>query len=175
VHPPERVTIETEGADNGKSFLLYRMPALQAEDWIWRCALAMTQAGVKISQDQIDQGFAALASLLLDHFGRIPWQEARALRYEMLPYIKREMVNEKSGSVVVRPLVEVTMPSKGDSYDVEQPSTWFLLRWRYLRMYEDFFDAAGRSILVLWAAAASKAPSVSQTSPPSSGPSSAPA
>ena len=168
MHAPVEIEITAPGPDKGKVFVLTRMPALQAEDWIMRAALGMMRGGVTISQDQLDQGFAALGSVLLSQFGKIPIEEARALRYEMLPFIERKLTGEH-GVVKVRALNEVTIPRQPESYDVEQPSTWFALRWAYLKIYEDFFRAAAPLLLGWWAVAKNlQAQSAPPTSPASS-------
>ena len=165
MHAPVEVTIDAAGRDKGKTFVLQPMPAMFAEDWIWRAALGMIKGGVKITDQEIDTGVASLVDVMLNSFASIPADEAKILRYEMLPYIKIRMAD----GAPPRALTELQRPNNVDAYDIEEIQTWFYLRWRYWKQYQDFFAAAGKWILVLWAAANQmRKQSAAPTSPGSS-------
>src|ERR1035437_8361384 len=56
-------TVDSEGRDKSKQFLLTGMPATKAEDWAIRVMLALGAANVEIPDGALELAMAALAEI----------------------------------------------------------------------------------------------------------------
>jgi hypothetical protein len=81
------ITIDEDNRDTGKTFILVEMPARQAEEWGTRAMLALARSGSEsiASIGQMDDavfraGLAGVAAVGIGLFGRIRWEDAKALK-----------------------------------------------------------------------------------------------
>lgn len=126
------ITIEAEGRDKGKAFLLTEMPASRAEKWGARALLALMRGGVEIPDEIASLGLAGLAVVGVKALGGLDWELAEPLLDEMFACI--QIVPDASRPQVVRGLVED---------DIEEVKTRLFLRKEILNMHIEFFtDAA---------------------------------
>lgn len=117
------VTIDAEGRDKGKSYLLTEMPATQAEKWALKLLLAAGRSGAEIPTDIADAGMAAIPLLTLKAVSGLAWYDAEPLLDEMFTCIQR--VEEK----ITRALVED---------DIEEVLTRIRLREEVLSVHLNF-------------------------------------
>jgi len=126
------VTIDAEGRDQGKTFLLREMSASQAEDWAVRVILAAARGGVEIPDDIAQAGLAGVAAMGLKMLGGMRFEDAKPLLDEMFSCI--QIVPDPAKPQVVRYLIED---------DVEEVVTRLKLRKEVFALHTDFFtDAA---------------------------------
>lgn len=125
------VTIEAEGRDLGKVFLLREMPASQAEKWAARAFLAMARSGIDIPDDLAGAGLAGIAAVGLKAIGGLGFAEAEPLMDEMFACI--QIIPDPARPAVVRALVES---------DTEEISTRLRLRKEVFGLHVDFSGLA---------------------------------
>lgn len=125
------VTIEAEGRDLGKVFLLREMPASQAEKWAARAFLAMARSGIDIPDDLAGAGLAGIATVGLKAIGGLGFAEAEPLMDEMFACI--QIIPDPARPAVVRALVES---------DTEEISTRLRLRKEVFGLHVDFSGLA---------------------------------
>ena len=78
------VTIEREGRDKGKRFLITEMPAAQGENWALRAFHAMAAAGVDIPEGHQDVPVAQMVTMGLKALSAVPFETLDPLLKEML-------------------------------------------------------------------------------------------
>lgn len=115
-------TVETEGRDKGKVFVLTEMPANQAEKWAIRALKAAATAGVDIG-NTAGMGMQGVAILGISALANMSWDEAEPLLDEMMTCVK---IKETSGA---RELF---------SDDIDEVSTLFQLRRAVLELHVGF-------------------------------------
>lgn len=115
-------TVETEGRDKGKVFVLTEMPAAQAEKWAMRAILAAAKSGIDIG-NAAGMGMQGVAILGISAMTNMAWDEAEPLLDEMMTCVK---IKEQSGA---RELF---------SEDIEEVSTRFQLRRAVLELHVGF-------------------------------------
>lgn len=125
------VTIDAEGRDLGKVFLLREMPASQAEKWAARAFLAMARSGIDIPDDLAGAGLAGIAAVGLKAIGGLGFAEAEPLMDEMFACI--QIIPDPARPAVVRALVES---------DTEEISTRLRLRKEVFGLHVDFSGLA---------------------------------
>lgn len=126
------VTIDQEGRDKGKAFLITEMPAAQAEEWGARALLALMRSGVEIPDNVQGLGLAGVAVLGLRALGGLDWHLAKPLFDEMWTCV--QCIPDPARPAVVRNLVES---------DIEEVKTRLFLRKEILTLHVEFFtDAA---------------------------------
>lgn len=126
-------TIESEGRDKGKVFLITEKSALDAERWARHALISAVSAGANIPQDAVDAGAAGLATLAPLAFGilvQVPAAESDALMASLDECIQR--IPNASNPNVVRP----TIPD-----DIEEVGTLFELRKQALMLHVNFSQA----------------------------------
>lgn len=128
----KEVTIEIEGRDKGKTFIITEMPALEVERWAARALQGLTASGVDLPENVTAGGGAALAAYGVQALSRIEFSTLDALLAEMLACVQ---VREPA---IVRRLT-------GD--DIEEVSTLLLLRREWFGMHFGFFVAAAQSLM----------------------------
>ena len=136
------VTIESEGRDKGKTFLLTEMSASQAEKWAARALLALLKSGVHVPDEVASTGIAGLATIAIQAFGGISWELAEPLLDEMMNCV--QIKPDPRNPNVIRALIED---------DVEEVTTRLLLRKELLELHLGFSLAAKLSTLKASAAA----------------------
>lgn len=119
-----RLTIEDEGRDKGKVFVLTEMPARQAEKWAGRTLLALTQAGAELPDDVLTAGMAGFAMMGVQALAGLKWEGVEPLMDEMLECIQIQPDPAKPD--VVRKLFDG---------DVEEVLTLIRLRKEILNLH----------------------------------------
>lgn len=156
----KQLTIDAEGRDAGKIFLLTEMPASRAEKWATRALLAMARSGEDISQDAIKAGFLAVMLVGVHKLLSMDFADAEPLLDEMMACV--EALPGGPGGVA-RPLIED---------DIEEVSTRLLLRSEVLELHVGFSVIANLRTFGRSAMRQMDDSLNSSTSPPSSEPSS---
>jgi len=117
------VTIDKEGRDKGKTFVLTEMPARAAEKWATKALFALARSGVELSPDLLKGGMNSIAILGLQGLLNIKFEDAEPLLDEMLTCIQIKEPN------TVRSLT----PD-----DIEEIQTLFTLRGEVLKLHVGF-------------------------------------
>ena len=126
-----RLTIESEGRDKGKTFIITELPALDIERWTVRLVLALGKNGVNLPGVQADSGFAGIAGVLWALVAQVSPDEAESLMATMLAGLK---IDEGR---ITRDLV---------ADDIEEPETLLQLRMAWVDLHSVFFAKGGRLI-----------------------------
>ena len=126
-----RITIDAEGRDKGKVFVVTELPALDIERWAVRLVLALGKNGVSLPDVQADSGFAGIAGVLWALVAQVSPAEAENLMATMLEGLK---IDEGK---ITRDLV---------SGDIEEPETLLQLRMAWVDLHSGFFVKGGRLI-----------------------------
>jgi hypothetical protein len=125
------VTIDADGRDKGKTFVITEMYADQGEEWAIRALLALGHAGVEIPDEVASAGWQGMAAIggqmLLKGFSGLEFPEAKPLLDEIMDCIQ---IKEPS----------VTRALTRD--DIEEIQTRFFLRGEVLKLHVDFSKAA---------------------------------
>lgn len=156
----ERITIEDEGRDKGKIFVLTEMPASQAQKWATRALLAVSNSGAAIakilmmdispdekaemiaietkkSEEEAKGGMALLAEAGFEILSRIPEVSALTLMDELFTCV--QIQPDPSKTNIVRPLIED---------DVEEIITRFKLHMEVFQLHAGFSLAGATSKLI---------------------------
>lgn len=129
-------TVQDEGRDKGKLFVITEMSAARAESWAMRVLMALIGANVDVPESFQELGMAGLAELGLKSLGKLKWEVAEPLIAEMFECI--QIIPDPSKAHVVRALVES---------DTEEVVTRLKLRTEVFNLHTDFFTSAAPSIL----------------------------
>lgn len=156
------VTVEAEGRDRGKVFLVTEMPAMQAEAWAIRAFFALANAGVELEDGYENMGMAGLAYVGLRALTRVRYEDAKPLLDEMMTCVK--IVPDPSNPAFARDLV--------GQDDVEEAATLMILRAEVFELHTDFSirDAISRSLAERNLSTASGSSETSRPSSASSSP-----
>jgi len=131
------ITIEDEGRDFGKAFLITEMSASKAEAWATRVLLALVASNVNLPPRYEELGTAGLAEMGLRAIGGLSWETAQPLLAEMLTCI--QAIPTPARPEIRRPLIEE---------DIEEVSTRLKLRVEVWKLHFDFFSQGGLSSLL---------------------------
>ena len=129
-------TVDSDGRDKGKTFLLTEMPATKAEDWAIRVMLALGAANVDIPEGSIQLGMAALAEIGLKKLFAIQADQMRPLLAELMECVEFVPNPQKPQVKVKHPLFET---------QIEEVKTLLQLKWEVLKLHLDFSFAANLS------------------------------
>ncbi len=149
------VTIDAEGRDKGKQFVLTEMSARAAEAWATRALLGLSKAGVEVPDEAMDAGAAAIISFGARALTSMAWPDAEPLLAEMLACV--QIVPNPSRPEVMRALIDD---------DTEEVGTLLKLRGEVVELHTGFSVAAALSTL---GQAAKMRPSATSTSRKRSG------
>lgn len=127
-----RVTIEDDGRDKGKVFVLTEMPASQAEDWAIRAFLALAHSGVELPENLEGAGMAGIAMLGFQALSGVKYEELKPLLAEMFSCVRIQPDPNNSG--IVRDLIEE---------DIEDVGTRLTLRQKVFELHTGFSIGAG--------------------------------
>jgi len=122
------VTINSEGRDQGKAFILTELSAYDAEEWAGRALFALMNAGVEVPANIAQAGLAGVAAMGLKAIAKLPFDSAKPLLDKMM-----DCVQIQPSPDVRRELI---------SGDIEEVSTLLTLRQKVLGLHLDFFTAA---------------------------------
>ena len=135
----ERVTIEAEGRDKGKTFILTEMDSWSAVRWCAKAMLALTQSGVDTQAVGLSKaaegGPEKIAALGVTLFAFIP------------PAVALPLLDEARACVSYRlPLKDDSATSSQEIADgprcqVEEPATWKILLQRLFLLHLGFSEA----------------------------------
>jgi hypothetical protein len=126
------LTIDREGRDKGKTFVLTEMSAADAERWALRAFFALMNTGVEIPADIAESGMAGIASMGLQAIGKLPYEAAEPLLADMWDCV--QIMPDPSKKNVVRDLIE---------QDIEEVATRLEIRKAVFDLHTGFFtDAA---------------------------------
>lgn len=152
-------SIDSEGRDKGKTFLITEMPATKAEDWAIRAILALGAANVDIPEGAIQLGMASLAEIGLKKLFAIGTEQMRPLLAELMECVEFIPNAQKPQVKVGYPLFES---------QVEEVKTLLMLKWEVLKLHMDFSEADSLSESLGSALSAAKHKSSTPTFPGSS-------
>lgn len=111
-----RYTVDAEGRDKGKTFVITEMSSADAERWALKALSALVASGVEIPDDVAQGGIAAVAKMGIQAFGGIAWDRAEPLLAEMFTCIQ---IQPGQNTNVVRALIDD---------DIEEVATRIRLR-----------------------------------------------
>jgi hypothetical protein len=135
-------TVETEGRDKGKRFLLTEMSASKAESWAYRVILALANSNTQMPEGFEQTGMAGLAQLGLRGLIGLPWFVAEPLLKEMFECV--QILPDPKNPKFARDLE----PAGGDGdYDIEEVTTRMNLRMEIFKLHVDFSKAGVQSLL----------------------------
>jgi hypothetical protein len=127
-------TVQEEGRDRGKVFLLTEMSASQAESWAARAILALMAGGVDLPEGFERLGMAGIAELGLRALAKLRWQDAKPLLDEMMSCV--QILPNPAKPNIVRALIEE---------DIEEVQTLVKLRMEIWGLHVGFSPAAAKS------------------------------
>jgi hypothetical protein len=135
------VTIEEEGRDKGKVFIVTEMPASQAEKWALRALVLAAKSGVDIPDDIADAGMAGIAVLgIKTVLGGMDFEDVEPLLDEMFSSCLSFVPDPNNlairrGKDGIAPMIEE---------DIEEITTRIHLRAEVLNIHTGFLDAGAR-------------------------------
>ena len=128
----EMWTVESEGRDKGKTFILTEMAATKAEYWAIRVLLALGQANVDLPDGALQLGMAALAEVGLKKLFALNPEIVKPLLDELMECVMFQP--DRKRPEVKRVLIES---------DIEEVKTLWMLKWEVLKLHVDFSFADG--------------------------------
>lgn len=147
------VTIQDEGRDKGKTFILTEMPAAQVEKWATRALLALARNEVDIPSGIENAGLAGLVEIGRQALSRLSFEDIEPLMDEMFGCVRLQP--DAGRPEVIRDLI----PD-----DIEEVSTRIKLRGELWNLHTGFF--IGAALLKPSTAASTADSSATQTSRP---------
>lgn len=140
-------TVDDEGRDKGKVFLITEMSAAQGEAWACRALLALMGSNTQLPDGFESLGMAGLAELGFKMLANLRWDIAEPLLAEMMACLK--IIPDPKKLSVVRDLLETT----GNGEDIEEISTRFKLKAEVFKLHTGFLKAVAPSLFEKAAAA----------------------
>lgn len=133
----KQITIQNEGRDKGKHFLITEMSAALGADWVLKIFSILGPTLAEQDQDILKQGMAGLARIGLKSILRIPQERSKPLLDELLGCIQRiEDVRHPF------PRLIVIDPLNPDGDDIEEISTFYFLYGEVFELMTGFSLAA---------------------------------
>jgi len=127
------LTIDAEGRDKGKTFLITEMPARQAEEWALRALSAMTRAGIDIPPNILSAGLVGLATFAFRSFASMAFSDMKPLADEMMACV--QVIPDPGRPEVKRGLVDT---------DTEEVATRLRLKQEVFELHTGFFALVAR-------------------------------
>ncbi len=134
-------TIQSEGRDKGKVFVITEMPATQGELWAARAFFALAKADIEVPEDISTAGMAGIVALGIKAFGKMTFEDAVPLMEEMFRCI--QFMPDPSNPEVVRGLIED---------DIQEIRTRYELRKETIKLHINFSMPAAVQTLARQAA-----------------------
>ena len=131
----ENYTVQDEGRDQGKVFVLTEMPASRAESWAMRALLALMAGGVEVPPGFDRMGMAAMAEMGIKALVGLKWEVAEPLLAEMWSCV--QIMPDPTKPHVIRNLIEE---------DIEEITTRIKLRAEVWKLHTGFLKAVVHSI-----------------------------
>lgn len=161
----EPVTIEAEGRDAGKRFIITEMGAVPAERWARRAYGAMQKSGITIPDEVWAAGIATITAFGLGALLGAPDEDVEPLLAELMTCVK-----------IVEPAIPAGRALTPD--DIEEMTTILRLRDEVLRLHVGFSPVTAALVAIdakIERASTAATIGNTSTSPPPSEPSSTPA
>lgn len=153
------VTIDAEGRDKGKSFLIVEKSAWDSEKWATRALLTLSKAGVEVPDDVMQAGAIGLLAIGLDAFRQLSFEEAEPLLAEMVTCIHFVPDAATKDPMTGRPMTRgLIMPTEVNDGDIEEVPTLLKLRAEALELHVGFSISAAISTLMAMTARNSSRP-----------------
>lgn len=127
------LTIDSEGRDKGKVFVITEMAARAAHAWATRALFAVMNGGVDIPENILQAGFAGIAAVGVKALGNVHVDQAQPLLDELFACV--QALPDPSKPNITRSLVDT---------DTEEVSTLFKLQMEVLALHVDFSIPAAR-------------------------------
>lgn len=138
------VTIENEGRDKGKSFLILEKSAWDQERWAMRLLLALGKAGVDIPDEALTAGVAGIMAAGLSSIARLSPVDAEPLMEDMMECVS--MVPDVTKRDPMNPENPFSRPLVRDG-DIEELGTLIRLRAEVAELHVGFSVTAALSTL----------------------------
>lgn len=122
------VTIQTEGRDKGKTYLITEMDAFQAEKWAARALLAVARSGVELPEESTTANMAVLAIIGIKALSFVSFVDAEPLMNEMMQCVQ-VVPDPVRNPGFARPLV---------ADDIEEVQTILYLRSEVFEIHTGF-------------------------------------
>ena len=132
-------TVETDGRDKGKKFLITEMSPWDGEKWGVNCLLAFMKGGINLPQGYETTGLSGLAALGFQMFSSLDWETLEPLFNQMMKCV--EFVIEIKNQPITRPLT-----NDGINFDIEDSITLMEIKYQVWKMHVDFLKAVIRLI-----------------------------
>lgn len=129
------VTIAEDGRDKGKVFKIIEAPAIQTDKWITRAQLALNRDGVKIPDQIMNLGLIGMIVGGIHKLAGVRWEDLEPLLDEMMSCVWYVPTPSRP-DVIRKPLVE----------EIEEISTYAILRKEVFQLHVGFFNPADRSM-----------------------------
>lgn len=143
------LTIEAEGRDRGKVFLLTEMPAMQAEEWALSALLALGRAGVEVPDEVVQQGAAAVLGAGLAAFRNLRIEDAKPLLDRMMDCVRFIPDPARTDPVSEKPFSRLLLQdSETAEGDIQEVTTLLQLRSEVIELHLGFSIGAVLSALV---------------------------
>ena len=123
----EYITIEKEGRDLGKTFVITEMSAFAAERWATKAFFALANSGIDLPQGMA-AGMQGMASMGLEALGKVKYDDAEPLLAEMLDCVQIKPSEKAPAREILH----------GDDGDIEEISTLLTLRMAIFKLHVNF-------------------------------------
>lgn len=130
------VTIDDDGRDRGKVFVLTELPASKAEAWAYRALLALIAGGVEVPEGFEKMGMAGMAEIGIRALSSLKWEVAEPLLAEMWDCVR--FMPDPTKPQLIRNLIEE---------DIEEITTRVKLRAEVWALHADFLKAVAPSLI----------------------------
>lgn len=127
-----QVCVPLEGADKGKTFVITRMSAMEADRWGRHCLQAAIASGADIPGLDADAGLAGLVAVGLGIFGAMDPERMDGLLARLMQCVSVQP--DPRNAAVRRPL---------DESDLEEIPTVGWLQKEAFALHVDFFKGVG--------------------------------
>lgn len=128
------VTINDEGRDKGKIFVLKEMPASVAERWATQALLILAKSGVQLPPDVEKAGWAGMALLGFQALSQSKFEDVQPLLDEMWQCVS--IRPDLRHPEIVRPLL--WGGADGEGADIEEVVTLLKLRAEVFNLHAGF-------------------------------------
>ncbi|NML93806.1 hypothetical protein [Novosphingobium olei] len=140
------VTIDAEGRDKGKSFLIVEKSAWETEKWALQALSVLAKSGMEIPDDVASAGAIGLLAVGLEAFKRAPYQDVEPLMAAMVDCISFVPDVSAKDPMTGLPITRALMvPDKFNDGDISEIATLLKLRAEVLELHLGFSITAALS------------------------------
>jgi len=123
-------TVEAEGRDQGKQFLMTEMSALHGQRWAIHMLFAIAAGGVNLPSGYEALGFAGLSKIALPMLLQAPLHMVEPLLKEMMDCVE----------IIPDPQSKPHVKRKLQDSDIDEILTYFALRKQVWDLHTGFFQ-----------------------------------